>query len=323
MPRFPESQIEKFFTRILFTGDAGTIVLASLVGAGNERHITDWDLPDNGKDFDFKQQLEDILTYAQDDCNGYGVPSKYVIIAYAEDADIARSPTFELKPEVEDDEVEDAEFEDSDPPEVSRMLAKVPAKGLSQDMALSRIVEVQASVIGQMMRHTENKERLHNQSMHQVMAVQRDTISRLSSQNENLLASHTSLIDAKEKLKSKEHERAIELRKIQRTEERTEQVLSKVMMLAPVAMSAIAQKFLGGKAQMGPQSPDVIMLLDAMKELILSIDDTQMPMLAQILRPEQVVAFQKAIETFAVVEETKENNGVSPAQDDASGNNPN
>lgn len=334
MPRFPESQIEKFFTRILFTGNAGSIVLASLVGSGNERHIFDWDLPENAADFDFKQQLEDIITYAQDDCNGYGVASKYVIIAYADEADVARSPTFELKPIVEpgeEDEEAFSEDEDDDrrpPPEASRMMIRAPKgpSGPAQDMALTQIIVAQGAIIGQMMRHSENKERLFNTGMHQVLTVQRDTIAKLSSQNENYQTAHLGLIDKTEKLKSKDHERSIELRKIEKGDERFEAIMQKVMQLGPVVLAAIAAKYLGGPAALGAQSPDVILLLEAVKETFMSIDDKQVDALSKILRPEQMISLKKAIDTFALVEEKKEgtNDTNSPAvENEPTGNNTN
>lgn len=146
-------------------------------------------------------------------------------------------------------------------------------------------------LIAQAMRHTEVMMRSTTVAIGQVIATQGRTIDRLASENESMHKQQARFYEVLEELSSRKHERELELKKEERKELITQQVVDKAMLLAP----SIVNRISGKKLLQEKTTP----LVDSIKEFMCSLNDQQMNSLMGMLSMEQKIVVGNIISGFA------------------------
>jgi hypothetical protein len=184
-------------------------------------------------------------------------------------------------------------------------MALRPAFRGESDGETESLEPTNSGVVGQLMRHLENKERGLREMMGTFLQTMRHAVDTIREENESLrtqvASSHEwrqKTMDAIEEARSKEHDRELELAIVMGEKERKEFMVKKVANLLPVAASIAARKLGAGKddgkssAKKAPPTPLAVTL----GKLAMSITDEQKSGLQSALGMDQVIALQTIIE---------------------------
>jgi len=158
----------------------------------------------------------------------------------------------------------------------------------------------------QLMRHNEAQARVMSLGMAEVARQQNRMIERLADQNDKLMERHFDVLELYEKMMTAESQREIEKMKVTSEIVRTDQIIEKGMLLAPV----IVNKFMGKKMLPEKATPGEEMI----GSLLQSLDKEQVEKMMSILRPEQTIVVLEAMEMQRAREEAekKEKEGKKP-----------
>lgn len=256
-------KLEKFIRRQLTTtveeNPVCRIVLRHAMGGSKAATVLDVEASPTDSYIELSSRFEEA---ANDDAEGLGNIQSYVIASYftAVPDKIRERMSFRLMVQSEDDDAIDQ--------------TEAPTE---------------RGIVQQLMRHNEANARVMTMGMAEVVRQQNRMIERLASQNDSLMDKHFNVLDLYEKLMTVESSREIEKMKVTSKIAREDQMVEKIMLLAPAVVNR-----LGGK-KMLPEAatPAEMMVMNFVK----SLRPEQMSKVMETLDPEQQLQVVELIQT--------------------------
>lgn len=246
-------KLEKFIRRQLTTSvdenPVCRLTLRHAMGGNKAATVLDVEVSPTDSYIELASRFEEA---ANDDAEGLGNIQSYVLASYftAVPDKIRERLSFRLHVQSEDDDT----IDQSEAP-------------------------TERGIVQQLMRHNEANARVMTMGMAEVVRQQNRMIERLASQNDSLMDKHFNVLDLYEKLLTAESVREIEKMKVTSKIAREEQLVEKIMLLAPAVVNR-----LGGK-KMLPEAatPAEMMVMNFVK----SLRPDQMTKVMDTLDPEQ------------------------------------
>lgn len=193
-----------------------------------------------------------------DDAEGIGGVQKYVIIPHYGDK-LEPAGRFILRVAAGDDSEDGGEI-DSEP-------------------------ATQKGIVSQLMRHNEALMRTAVASTGQIIQLQNRVIARQQEHIETMMGKHFDTTVELEGLISQRHERDLQTRQAAFKMEQTKEIVGKVSQLVPVVVNKLA----GKKVMPEKVTPKDVMI----RELMGSLTPEQMNVIAQTLKPEQMITLSE------------------------------
>lgn len=246
-------KLEKFIRRQLTTSvdenPVCRLTLRHAMGGNKAATVLDVEVSPTDSYIELASRFEEA---ANDDAEGLGNIQSYVLASYftAVPDKIRERLSFRLHVQSEDDDT----IDQSEAP-------------------------TERGIVQQLMRHNEANARVMTMGMAEVVRQQNRMIERLASQNDSLMDKHFNVLDLYEKLLTAESVREIEKMKVTSKIAREDQMVEKIMLLAPAVVNR-----LGGK-KMLPEAatPAEMMVMNFVK----SLRPDQMSKVMDTLDPEQ------------------------------------
>jgi hypothetical protein len=246
-------KLEKFIKRQFMTTPEDNpvfrLTLRHAMGGNKAATVLDLEVNPNESSIDVASRFEEA---ANDDAEGLGGLQSYVLSSYftAVPDKIRERLSFRLAKESDsDDEINNTEA----PTE----------RGITQ----------------QLMRHNEANARVMTMGMAEVVRQQNRMIERISQTNETLMDKHFNVLELYEKMLISDSARDIDKMKVTSEIHRTDQVVEKMMVLAP----AVVNRFMGKNMLPEKATPAEMMVMTLMK----SLKPDQMNTIMSAMEPEQ------------------------------------
>jgi hypothetical protein len=185
--------------------------------------------------------------------------------------------------------------------------------------ALERGVDVEgastAGLLGQLMRHNEADQKAISGNFSAVcagydklLAARDRIIEQRDARIAELEARELKVHDLFERLTTAEHERRLELHRVEQQDKRAEYAVQKLDLLLPLVASKVGTRVLGEtKAAGGPMFGE-----EMLRQLLRSLDESQVTGILASLRPEQAAIVGELYVAYAEREQKKATEAESP-----------
>jgi hypothetical protein len=217
--------------------------------------------------------IEEIVSRGQSDADGSGGVQRFVLRVFVQ-GDSAASGRMAFRLRGNDDDFDEA-FDDAP-----------NQKGLTT----------------QLMRHNEAMARILATVVGSTTSSLTRQLEAANARAEDLQTQRYRDFDTMERLRSGQHERDMDMLRLESEETRKTAMFEKFAVLAPVLLNKLA-----GQKLLPSSDPSVL----ALKEVVSTLDSSQFENILKALRPEQAIALIDIIKSFQAADEKAKNGSAS------------